>query len=81
MPCALETQMHTAAPVRCTTKRASAPWLLPAAALLAVLALLGSAGQSDLEAEQAEEAHYCSMVRDGYWPAYDDAIQCPAVAR
>ena len=67
--------------VRSTTMRASAPWFLPAAALLAVLALLGSAGQSDLEAEQAEEAHYCSMVADGYWPAYDEAVTCPAVAR
>lgn len=73
--------MHATASVRRTTIRASAPWFLPAAALLAVLALLGSAGQSDLEAEQAEEAHYCSMVADGYWPAYDDAIDCSAVAR
>lgn len=73
--------MHSMIHAQRTTLRASAPWLLPAAALLAVLTLLGSAGQSDLEAEQAEEAHYCSMVADGYWPAYDDAIQCPAVAR
>lgn len=73
--------MYAAASVRRTTLRASAPWFLPSAALLAVLTLLGSAGQSDLEAEQAEEAHYCSMVADGYWPAYDEAIQCPAVAR
>lgn len=67
--------------VRRTTMRASAPWFLPAAVLLAVLALLGSAGQSDLEAELAEEAHYCAMVRDGYWPAYDEAVTCPAVTR
>ncbi len=73
--------MHATITASRTTIRASAPWLLPSAALLVVLALLGSAGQSDLEAAQAEEAHYCAMVRDGYWPAYDDAIQCAAVAR
>ena len=73
--------MHSMIHAQRTTLRATAPWLLPSAALLAVLALLGSAGQSDLEAEQAEEAHYCSMVRDGFWPAYDDAIDCAVVAR
>lgn len=74
--------MH-ALPARSSTPRArlAIRWFGPAAttaALAAALAMLGAAGQSDLEAELAAQAHYCAMVGDGHWPAYDDAIECDA---
>lgn len=74
--------MH-ALPARSSTPRGrlAIRWFGPAAtaaALAAALALLGAAGQSDLEAELAAQAHYCAMVGDGHWPAYDEAIACSA---
>lgn len=41
------------------------------AAILAALVLLfGLAGHMDYEDQQAEQAHYCEMVKAGFWPDY-----------
>jgi hypothetical protein len=39
-------------------------------ALVAVLLLLGLMGHMDYEDQQAEQAHYCDMVKAGYWPDF-----------
>ena len=42
------------------------------AAILAALVLLfGLAGHMDYEDQQAEQAHYCEMVKAGYWPDFN----------
>ena len=38
--------------------------------LLAMLGLFGLAGTMDYEDQQAEQEHYCEMVKAGYWPDY-----------
>ena len=38
--------------------------------LLALLGLFGLAGAMDYEDQQADQAHYCEMVKAGYWPDY-----------
>lgn len=38
--------------------------------LLALLGLFGLAGAMDYEDQQAEQEHYCEMVKGGYWPDY-----------
>ena len=40
------------------------------AVLLALLGLFGLAGAMDYEDQQAEQEHYCEMVKGGYWPDY-----------
>jgi len=41
------------------------------AAILAALVLLpGLAGRMDYEDQQADQAHYCEMVKAGYWPDF-----------
>ena len=41
------------------------------AALLAALVLLfGLAGAMDYEDQQAEQEHYCEMVKADFWPDY-----------
>ena len=40
------------------------------ALLLALLGLFGLAGAMDYEDQQAEQAHYCEMVKAGHWPDY-----------
>ena len=40
------------------------------AALLALLGLFGLAGAMDYEDQQAEQEHYCEMVRERLWPDY-----------
>ncbi len=41
-----------------------------AAILAALVLLLGLAGHMDHEDQQAEQAHYCEMVKAGFWPDY-----------
>jgi hypothetical protein len=44
---------------------------LEAAALwIALLIVFGLVGHWGFEAQQADEAHYCEMVKAGYWPDY-----------
>lgn len=38
--------------------------------LLALLGLFGLAGAMDYEDQQADQAHYCEMVKAGHWPDY-----------
>ncbi len=38
--------------------------------LLAMLGLFGLVGAMDYEDQQAEQEHYCEMVKAGYWPDY-----------
>ena len=38
--------------------------------LLALLGLFGLAGAMDYEDQQADQAHYCEMVKAGYWPDF-----------
>lgn len=38
--------------------------------LLALLGLFGLAGRMDYEDQQADQAHYCEMVKAGYWPDF-----------
>lgn len=40
------------------------------AALLALLGIFGLAGAMDYEDQQAEQEHYCEMVKAGHWPDY-----------
>ncbi len=40
------------------------------AVLLSLLGLFGLAGAMDYEDQQAEQAHYCDMVKAGYWPDF-----------
>ena len=49
------------------------------ALLLALLGLFGLAGAMDYEDQQAEQAHYCEMVREGLWPDYRGTYrrECP----
>ena len=42
---------------------------------LALLAAAGIVGRLDFEDEQIEHAHYCEMVKDGYWPAFKGECQ------
>ena len=37
---------------------------------LALLGLFGLAGAMDYEDQQAEQAHYCEMVKAGFWPDF-----------
>lgn len=37
---------------------------------LVMLALFGIVGELDLQAAEADQAHYCEMVRAGHWPDY-----------
>lgn len=39
-------------------------------AMLLVLVAFGFVGQMDYEDAQAQEAHYCDMVKAGHWPDY-----------
>ena len=41
-----------------------------AAIATALVLLFGLAGHMDYEDQQAEQAHYCEMVKAGYWPDY-----------
>ena len=41
-----------------------------AAIATALVLLLGLAGHMDYEDQQAEQAHYCEMVKAGFWPDY-----------
>ncbi len=41
------------------------------AVLLALLGLFGLAGAMDYEDQQAEQEHYCEMVKAGYWPDFN----------
>ncbi len=41
-----------------------------AAIATALVLLLGLAGHMDYEDQQAEQAHYCDMVKAGYWPDF-----------
>lgn len=44
--------------------------------ILALIAALGFAGESDYEAAKLQEQTYCQMVKDGKWPAYNPDITC-----
>ncbi len=50
------------------------------AAVLAMLAAFGFAGQMDYEDAKAEEALYCDNVKSGVWPDYEEIYvsQCEA---
>ena len=39
-------------------------------AALVMLALFGIVGELDLQAVEADQAHYCEMVKAGHWPDY-----------
>lgn len=39
-------------------------------AALVMLALFGIVGELDLQAAEADQAHYCEMVKAGHWPDY-----------
>lgn len=41
-----------------------------AAIAAALVLLLGLVGRMDYEDQQADQAHYCEMVKAGYWPDY-----------
>ena len=50
--------------------------LTGAAAIAALLIILGFAGSVDLAEAERIEAEYCEMVRGGHWPAYRPEINC-----
>jgi hypothetical protein len=37
---------------------------------MALFVLFGVVGRWDFEAQQADEARYCDMVKAGHWPDY-----------
>lgn len=39
-------------------------------AALVMLALFGIVGKLDMQAAEADLAHYCEMVKAGHWPDY-----------
>lgn len=43
--------------------------------MLLVLAVFGFVGHMDYEDQQAEQAHYCDMVKAGYWPDFQGTYQ------
>jgi len=51
----------------------------------ALVLLLGLAGRMDYEYQQADQAHYCEMVKAGYWPdfqgTYRHECRPPTIAR
>lgn len=47
------------------------------AILMMVIMLVGC---DDYDQQVLEAKHYCYMVDDGYWPNYDDSIDCEKVA-
>jgi len=41
-----------------------------------VVSILGFVGQADYQDELKAQAHYCEMVSEGHWPAFNPAINC-----
>jgi hypothetical protein len=51
--------------------------MFQAVLIAAILVLLGLVGQMDMKDEVSEEAHYCAMVAEQFWPDYrKDEIEC-----
>lgn len=50
--------------------------LFLAGVLLVVLGVMGAVGNADYADDVRQQQHYCDMVADGHWPAYDDSINC-----
>lgn len=50
--------------------------MLKAALLCCLLAACLLAGCGDYTDAVAQAEHYCSMVKQGAWPAYNDSINC-----
>jgi hypothetical protein len=46
--------------------------LLSILVIMIVTVMLMYVGQADYEAEQAEEETYCQMVKEGFWPDYQN---------
>jgi hypothetical protein len=44
--------------------------------IAAIILVIGLVGQSDYEAELAAERHYCNMVEEGTWPAFNPETNC-----
>lgn len=49
--------------------------ILAAAAAGALIGAFGVVGKSDYADAQKETAHYCEMVRGGFWPDFKDMFQ------
>lgn len=37
---------------------------------IALFIIMGVVGRWDFQAQQADQAHYCEMVKAGHWPDY-----------
>ena len=48
-------------------------------AALFVIVAFGIVGQMDYEDAIEQERHYCDMVRQGHWPAYNQDIDCKRI--
>ena len=52
---------------------------------IALFIVFGAVGRWDFEAEQADHAHYCEMVKAGHWPDYQgtyrNECQPPKIAQ
>lgn len=44
--------------------------------VLSLLLVLGVVGRGDYDDAVAAERHYCEMVEDKVWPAYNPNIDC-----
>lgn len=42
-----------------------------AAIATALVLLMGLVGRMDYEDQQADQAHYCEMVKAGFWPDFN----------
>lgn len=45
-------------------------------AIIILLLAFGLVGQSDYEEELAAKRHYCKMVEEGTWPAFNPETNC-----
>ena len=54
-------------------------YIIGSLSFLFILLALGVAGSSDYEEAVTHEQHYCEMVSEGLWGAYDSSIDCSKV--
>ena len=51
------------------------PWQLFVLGVIFAV-LFGVVGSFDYQDAQRQRSHYCEMVQEGTWPAYDNSIDC-----
>jgi len=44
--------------------------------VIAFVVCFGLVGGMDYQDQMSQQKYYCQMVDDGYWPNYDQSINC-----